>query len=311
MWTLASSMFVGGAASALWTSSRRVHASTAVAKTEKREPAFNAKFKRFKLGEVVNLAEDVAIMRFLFDNANEEFYLPACSTLQAHFSTGGASIENVTRFYTPITPNGAKGYFDIIIKRYNGGRMTEHMFGMQIGDSLEFRHIQAKIKYMPNKWKQIGMICAGTGITPMLQVLRTTFEHPEDRTYSTMLFCNKNERKILLKGVLDEIAQQSPQRFKVHYLIDQAVEPGWTGGSGYIDKGLISKTMPPPSTENIVLVCGPDAFVDKVAGVPWSLLRAWSGGLALQPAHSSVNNLIQLGGFLKELGYTQEMVYKF
>jgi cytochrome-b5 reductase len=81
-----------------------------------------------------------------------------------------------------------------------------------------------KIAYTPNMKKHLGMIAGGTGLTPMLQVIRAIVENPgitlhwsdfgviislslmtnpfmltADKTEVTLVFANQSERDILLK----------------------------------------------------------------------------------------------------------------
>jgi cytochrome-b5 reductase len=58
---------------------------------------------------------------------------------------------------------------------------------------LLFKGPLSKIKYEPNKWKHIGMIAGGTGITPMYQVLRHALADKNDQTKFTLLFGNMTE----------------------------------------------------------------------------------------------------------------------
>uniref|UniRef100_A0A0A9XWR8 NADH-cytochrome b5 reductase 1 n=1 Tax=Lygus hesperus TaxID=30085 RepID=A0A0A9XWR8_LYGHE len=110
------------------------------------------------------------------------------------------------RFYTPITPNGTKGYFDLLVRKQRPGRFTEHLFSMNIGDNLLFRVVQYKLRYRKNRWKEVGLICGGTGICPILQFMSASLESKGDTTKMNLLFGNRSENQILLKGMLDKLA---------------------------------------------------------------------------------------------------------
>ncbi|RWW89372.1 hypothetical protein BHE74_00001689 [Ensete ventricosum] len=45
-----------------------------------------------------------------------------------------------------------------------------------------------KLRYSPNMKKNIGMIAGGTGITPMLQVIKAILKNPDDNTQVTFYF---------------------------------------------------------------------------------------------------------------------------
>jgi cytochrome-b5 reductase len=273
---------------------------------------FDHRFQQFILGQVINLSEDTAIFRFLLHSPEDVFNLPACSTLQASFKEGSARIDQPMRFYTPITPSGTKGYFDLIVRRYDNGRFTEHLFGMEIGEPLLFRVLQYKLNYKPNKWQHIGLIGGGTGITPLLQVLQASFQHPEDRTKLSLLYAARSESKILLRGLLNEMEAEHSDRFKIYYTVDKPENPSeWKGFTGRISEETLKITMPPPRKGNLVLVCGPDKMLFAVCGSPWAVLKSMSGGAVVQPAGVNLNNFQDVGGLLARLGYTKEIVYRF
>lgn len=276
--------------------------------------ALSYKFQPFKLGEIINLTEETAIFRFLMPQIDDEFRLEACSTLQAQKREGAMMIEQLQRMYTPITPNGTKGYFDILVKKQPQGRMTEHLWSMKAGDSLNFRVVMHKLKYYPNVYENIGMIGTGTGITALLQVIRTSLAEKNDKTKISLLFANPSDHRVLLKGTLDELAKFSEGRFKPYYTVDKIMGPEpWQGFVGYIDAAKVKATMPPPAKKNIILVCGSDQLMNSVCGVPFAVMKPWSSGHSMQPAaaHGAGNVGDDVGGILGDLGYQSEHVYRF
>jgi NAD(P)H-flavin reductase len=105
------------------------------------------------------------------------------------------------------------------------------------------------------------MIAGGTGITPMLQVIRQIFNDVGDTTRVDLLFANISSADILLKSELDALAT-AHANFNVHYAIDKE-EPGWSGEVGYVSTDMIKKCLPAASDDVTVLVCGPPVMVDK------------------------------------------------
>jgi len=277
--------------------------------------AITFRFAPYKLGEVINLTEETAIFRFLLPKADDLFIMEACSTLQAMKKEPGLmAVEQVQRMYTPITPNHTKGYFDILVKKQPRGRMTEHLFGMKIGESLHFRVIQHKMRYLPNVYDEVGLIGTGSGITPLLQVIRASVSDPRDNTKLSLLFANPSDHRVLLKGTLDRLVAESKGRFKTFYTVDKVLGPEpWQGFVGYIDAGMIARTMPKPAPRNILMVCGSDQLMNSLCGVPLAVMKPWSSGHAQQPAvsHSGANFSDELGGVLGSLGYRSEHVYRF
>lgn len=105
------------------------------------------------------------------------------------------------------------------------------------------------------------MLAGGTGITPMLQLMRAMTKDPEDHTKVSLLFANQTEKDILLRDELDDLAKKHSDQVKVWYTVDTSSE-GWTYSTGFISADMISKHMYPPSSDTIVLMCGPPPMIN-------------------------------------------------
>ncbi|GLT71830.1 hypothetical protein SLA2020_438230 [Shorea laevis] len=198
----------------------------------------------------------------------------------------------VIRPYTPISDPDSKGYFDLLIKVYPEGKMSQHFASLKPGDVVEVKGPIEKLRYTPNMKKHIGMIAGGTGITPMLQVIEAILKNPDDKTQVSLLYANVSPDDILLKQKLDILATSHPN-LKVFYTVDNPSK-NWRGGTGYISKDMVVKGLPDPSDDTLILVCGPPGMMKHISG---DKAKDRSQG--------------ELTGILKELGYSEQMVYKF
>ena len=96
--------------------------------------------------------------------------------------------------------------------------------------------------YTPNMVRDFGMIAGGTGITPMLQIIRAILRGRaknggHDRTEVDLLFANVNHEDILLKEDLDQLASED-SGFRVHYVLNNPPEK-WDGGTGFVTPDMI------------------------------------------------------------------------
>lgn len=99
------------------------------------------------------------------------------------------------------------------------------------------------------------MIAGGTGITPMLQIIRAALKNPADKTKLSLVYANVNIDDILLKKELDDLAARYPHRFTVHYVLNNPPQ-NWSGSTGFVSKEQIEKYIPRSSTDIKVLLCG-------------------------------------------------------
>lgn len=148
--------------------------------------------------------------------------------------------KEIVRSYTPISGDHQPGHFDLLIKSYPTGNISKHMAGLAVGQTIRVKGPKGAFVYTPNMVRHFGMIAGGTGITPMLQVIRAIIRGRKagDRTEVDLIFANVTPQDILLKEDLDALAAED-KGFRVHYVLDRPPE-GWTGGVGYVTGDMIT-----------------------------------------------------------------------
>lgn len=148
--------------------------------------------------------------------------------------------KEIVRSYTPISGDDQPGHFDLLIKSYPQGNISRHMASLAVGQTIRVRGPKGAFVYTPNMVRHFGMVAGGTGITPMLQIVRAIIRGRAsgDRTEVDLIFANVTEQDILLREDLDQLAAQD-KGFRVHYVLDKP-PAGWTGGVGYVTAEMIS-----------------------------------------------------------------------
>lgn len=236
-----------------------------------------------KLVEKIVLSHDTRLFRFELPSPEHVLGLPIGQHIYLSARIGGSL---VVRPYTPTSSDEDLGHMDLVIKVYHadvhpkfpeGGKMTQHLEAMAIGDTIDVRGPGGLLQYegrgtfavkedkkgQPKtvQARQVSMIAGGTGITPMLQLVRAVFRDPSDTTCLSLLYANQTEDDILLRAELEEVAAEHPDRFKLWYTVDRPTE-GWAYSSGFISADMIQHALYPPSEDNLVLLCGPPPMVN-------------------------------------------------
>jgi len=103
------------------------------------------------------------------------------------------------------------------------------------------------------------MICGGSGITPIFQVLRAVMQDEDDDTRCTVLNGNRLVEDILCKEDLDAFARENKDRCRVLYTLTKGPEE-WNGFRGRIAKPLLQEHCVREEGESLVLICGPEAL---------------------------------------------------
>ena len=150
--------------------------------------------------------------------------------------------KEIVRSYTPISSDENRGYFDLLIKSYPTGNISRHMATLKLGDTMKVKGPKGAMVYTPGLVKRFGMIAGGTGITPMLQIIRAIVRgRPRnggnDTTEVDLIFANVKYEDILLKEDLDSLTKEDPG-FRVYYVLNETPE-NWDGGVGFVTADMI------------------------------------------------------------------------
>jgi nitrate reductase (NAD(P)H) len=109
----------------------------------------------------------------------------------------------------PIGADGSRRLYLPSEQFPQGGKMTTGFHQLQVDDEIELKgplgsfvwqgRGTAHIKGTPRTFKEIGMVCGGSGITPILQVLRAILHELEHTDTRLWLICS-NKVILLMAG---------------------------------------------------------------------------------------------------------------
>jgi cytochrome-b5 reductase len=222
-----------------------------------------SKFRLFELVKLTTTSHDTKLLRFALPNG-VDLGLPIGRHLTVRAVIDG---QKVMRPYTPCSLPSQKGFFELLIKEYELGRLTPHLCALAPGAKVEMRGPTGNFKYAPNMVKDFGFVCAGSGITPMIQIILAITHNENDHTNMSLLYQNREERDILLKTELDSLLEEHGRekgKLRAKYALSRAPK-GWeTSNSrhitGYITKASLQKDLPPPGPTTKIGICGPSGF---------------------------------------------------
>ncbi|XP_044126104.1 NADH-cytochrome b5 reductase 2-like [Bufo gargarizans] len=232
--------------------------------------------------EKQEISHDTKKFRFGLPSSEHILGLPIGQHIYLSAKVNGSL---VVRAYTPVSSDEVKGYVDLVVKVYykkvhpkfpEGGKMSQYLDSLKIGDTVDFRGPNGLLVYKgkgkfairPDKksppqtksTQHLGMIAGGTGITPMLQLIRHITQDPSDDTKCYLIFANQTEDDILVRSELESVAKSHPDQFKLFYTLDRPPQ-GWEYGTGFVTAEMIKKHLPAPSDNPLVLMCGPPPMI--------------------------------------------------
>ncbi|KAF7595384.1 NADH-cytochrome b5 reductase [Aspergillus hancockii] len=223
-------------------------------------------FQNFVLKEKTEVSHNVAIYRFALPRPTDILGLPIGQHISLAATIEGQPKE-VVRSYTPISSDNEAGYFDLLVKAYPQGNISKYLTTLKIGDNMKVRGPKGAMVYTPNMCRHIGMIAGGTGITPMLQVIKAIIRNRprnggNDTTQVDLIFANVNPDDILLKDELETLAKED-DGFRIYYVLNNPPE-GWTGGVGFVTPEMIKERLPAPAKDIKIFLCGPPPMVSAM-----------------------------------------------
>ncbi|KAH6610336.1 nitrate reductase [Trichoderma cornu-damae] len=230
-------------------------------------------FQEFPLQEKTIISHNVAIYRFKLPSPRSILGLPIGQhiSIGANLAQPDGTVKEVVRSYTPISGDHQPGFVDLLIKSYPQGNISKHMASLQVGQTIRVRGPKGAFVYTPNMVRHFGMVAGGTGITPMLQVIRAIVRGRAagDKTEVDLIFANVTAQDILLKEDLDALAKED-KNIRIHYVLDKPPE-GWTGGVGFVTTDMITKWLPKPASDVKILLCGPPPMISGLKKATESL----------------------------------------
>lgn len=201
-------------------------------------------WRRYDLLSVTKLNHDTSLFRFS---------VPHKARLNVgmarHLSIGLTLKGKMTkREYTPITDEA--GYFELMIKLYDEGPMSQHIHSLKVGDGAMMRGLYGKLQVKPDKWNHLFMFAAGTGIAPMMPFIRywsmvaqkeakeadsnlSPAPQTSDATSKSsktlpkiarrvhLIYANKTTEDILLKAEIDKCVELGLGSFTVDYIVSR------------------------------------------------------------------------------------------
>lgn len=231
------------------------------------------KFQKYKLIRKKKLTHNTRRFTFACDSPE----LPPGAHLGLKVPNPPEGVEDVERSYTPVVADKEKGFFELIIKIYPDGNLTPRLDALNIGDHVLIRgplgtirfpevgHLQRKIgkRITDVHFKQVNLICGGTGITPILQTTRKILKDADPSIKTAIINGNISSDDMLGYDLLEARKVEAAKKgmeLSVYYTLDKAPE-GWEGGVGYVTPKMMTEQLFPPGPETVTLLCGPPPMV--------------------------------------------------
>jgi ring-1,2-phenylacetyl-CoA epoxidase subunit PaaE len=156
----------------------------------------------------------------------------------------------------------------IAVKKVDDGVVSRYLNdSLKVGDYLEIMPPMGNfvVEVSEASQKQYVMIGAGSGITPLMSMIKTIL-HIESKSKVALIYQNRNSDTIIFQNELEKLSVKYVNRFLIIHVLSRP-ESDWTGLSGRLNAEKIKKLVSDIANNDIFsaqfYLCGPQGMMHE------------------------------------------------
>ncbi|RME53846.1 hypothetical protein D6783_00550 [Candidatus Woesearchaeota archaeon] len=185
--------------------------------------------------------------------------------------------SNVARPYSIATsPTEEQGFFELIIKRVEHGRLTPALFAKKEGDVVDVKGPFGTFYYRDGVYAPVVLIGGGSGIAPLRSILHYLLAK-KVKVPIWLFFGNRTEQDIILHNEFSALSSEH-ENFSYIPVVDHPKDGSWQGYAGHVTESLVAERVVDLRAPHYYL-CGPPGMVAQIIcalevhGVPHEHIR--------------------------------------
>ncbi|MGH1334482.1 MAG: 2Fe-2S iron-sulfur cluster-binding protein [Aureispira sp.] len=235
-------------------------------------------FYPLKVKDVKAATENAVVLSFdIPQDLKETFAYQHGQYLTLKFMFRG---EQQRRAYSICSSPSMDKDLKIAVKRVYKGLVSNHINDqVKLGTEIEVMPPQGHFTTAldPNQSKDYFLFCSGSGITPMLSILKSVLEE-EPKSQVCLVYGNRQEDSMMFKEELDQLQQRFAGQLKVFHTLSKPKErkeggvfglfakrvTDWQGRTGRIDATLVKDIFTNNRRGNTpveAFMCGPEGMM--------------------------------------------------
>ena len=225
-----------------------------------------SKFYPLKIKEIIReTSQAVSISFEIPENLKEEFNFSAGQYITIKMDTEDGELR---RAYSLCSAPGADD-FKVTVKEVEGGTFSVIANNkLTAGDVLDVHPPEGKFIFTPgNEAKDYAAFAAGSGITPVLSIIKTVLNQ-EPKSRFVLTYGNKSiDDTIFFKELLD-LQSSFPNRLFVEFIYSRTREEN--AQFGRIETSTVNYIVKNKFKDNsfeTFYLCGPEEMINHVSGV--------------------------------------------
>ncbi|MFT7602728.1 MAG: ring-1,2-phenylacetyl-CoA epoxidase subunit PaaE [Saprospiraceae bacterium] len=237
-------------------------------------------FYKLKVKEVIQETENCVSLSFEIPTDLKDIF----QYKQGQYATLRFDIndQSVRRAYS-MSSSPLDQDFTVSVKKLEGGLVSTHINdNVKAGTEIEVMPPAGRFftKLDEENRKTYYLFAAGSGITPLMSILKTIIEK-EPQSTVFLLYGNRNEGSIIFKDQLAKLEERYTGQLFIEHIISQPQKEkkgglggffkksvsNWQGRIGRIDEEQAANFLiqNPPRTDLVeYFICGPGVMIDTV-----------------------------------------------
>lgn len=176
----------------------------------------------------------------------------------------------VRRAYSLSSSPATDKFLAVTIKAVPDGLVSNYLkLHIHAGDAIEALAPNGNFvaKLDPEQAKHYILIGAGSGITPLMSILKSVLATERDSVIS-LIYGNRNEKSIIFQEQLQHLFEHDPDKLNIYHCLSNPTTHQWDGPVGRIEgenaEALIQQAIDRSSLEPAFFICGPSLMMESV-----------------------------------------------
>lgn len=176
--------------------------------------------------------------------------------------------QKVSRSYSICSTMDDQPEISVAVKHVKDGYVSGYLTQqLKAGDMLESMEPMGNfiLRINPEAKRHIILFGAGSGITPLMSILRSVLKH-EPGSKVSLIYANENENSVIFSKQLEALQSTYPERFRIRHVFHKPLQTAeYTGLLNTTLAIHLLGTLPDSNADNTEFyMCGPAGFMDVV-----------------------------------------------
>jgi len=227
-----------------------------------------SRFHPLKVVDVTRETPDAVSIAFEIPaHLKQDYTYKQGQNLTLKFTING---EELRRSYSICSCPIDETELRVAVKKVKGGRIST-----LINDTIKAGDVIDVMVPMGNFYTEMNaghkknyvLLAGGSGITPMLSILKTVLK-AEPQSTITLFYANNDESSVIFKKQIEQLAINNSQRLKVHHILNVSPTGHPEQLQGIMTKEraiILIKHYVDFSLDNEYFICGPGPMMENVS----------------------------------------------